>query len=469
MDQLKTSCARCFATRPARLIAISASLLLAVAPAAGQSMGEDAAPGMGLWRSAPEYPVPYGIPDPADIEEALKRVGEYIDRNCPIRWVDLDTGLAVNPESPGVAHPGLEFGLFQPISYEWGVTYAAMLRAAEVTGDPFYREYVRLRLETIEKLGTHYLGMDPDVRPRRFIPRRLLEPHSLDQCGAMTAALLKARSAGIGKDLGRFITPSIQYISEGQKRLADGTLARDRPLPDSLWLDDLYMSVPALAQMGRATGETKYFDDACAQIIRMTERMYLPELGLYRHGWVSAMEQHPSFAWGRANGWTIMATVELLSVLPEDHPRYGEILSIYRRHIAGIAHCQGTDGLWHQLLDRPGTYEETSASAMFVFALARGINRGWIDKSAHGARAILGWNAISTKIDDSGAVQGTCVGTGIGWDPAFYAYRPVSPHAAHGYGPVILAGAEVVEMLAQLGDDANFHDSAVHIGRTPDW
>lgn len=434
-----------------------------------QSRGEDAAPGQGLWRSQPAYPAGYGIPDPAQIKRELSLVGQYIDQSSPVRWVDLQTERPIEPGTLDVGHPGLEYGLFALISYEWGVTYAAMLRAGEVTEDPFFHDYVRARLEPIEQIGAHYLGMSPEERPRRFIPRGLLEPHSLDSCGAMTAALIKAEATGIGKNLGQFIVPSIEYISKGQKRLTDGTLARNRPLPDSLWLDDLYMSVPALAQMGKRSGENRYLDDACAQIIQMTERMYLPDSGLYRHGWVQGMEPHPSFLWGRANGWTIMATAELLSVLPEDHPLFDKILSIYRQHIEGIAHHQGVNGFWHQLLDHRETYEETSATAMFVFAIARGINRGWIDASTYGPRAILGWHAISTQIDPSGAVQGTCVGTGIGWDAAFYAYRPVSPHAAHGYGPVILAGAELLEMLTLLGDEVNFHDSAVHIGETPDW
>ena len=87
---------------------------------------------------------------------------------------------------------------------------------------------------------------------------------------------------------------------------------------------------------------------------------------------------------------------------------------------------------------------------MFVFAIARGVNRGWLNDSAYGPAAILGWNAVSTQIDAQGAVQGTCVGTGIGWEATFYAYRPVSPYAAHGYGPVLLAGAEILELLTNL-------------------
>ena len=60
---------------------------------------------------------------------------------------------------------------------------------------------------------------------------------------------------------------------------------------------------------------------------------------------------------------------------------------------------------------------------------------------------MLGWNALSTKINAKGEVEGTCVGTGMGFDPAFYYYRPISPIAAHGYGPTLLAGAEILNLL----------------------
>jgi len=432
-----------------------------------QIFGEDATPGIGLWREKPDAPIPYGIPEEQDIRSDLLLVGRYIDQNCPVRWVDLDTKQTISSAPFDCAHPGLEFGLFSIYSYEWGVTYAASLRVAEVTGDCFFFDYVKLRLEAIENLGSFYLQMKPENRPRRYIPGGLIDPHSLDSCGSMTAALIKAKLSGLGQHLECLINPAIHYIATQQKRLDDGTLARDRPLPDSLWLDDLYMSVPALAQMGKMTGDIKYFDDACRQIIQMNQRMFVPESGLYRHGWVKDMNPHPSFPWGRANGWTVMAAAELLSVLPEQHPDYDKVLSIYREHIEGIVRHQGINGFWHQLLDRPETYEETSATAMFVFAIARGVNRGWLNESAYGPAAILGWNAVHTQIAPNGAVNGTCVGTGIGWEAAFYAYRPTSPYAAHGYGPVLLAGAELLQLLKQYGDKVNFHDGGVHVGETP--
>jgi rhamnogalacturonyl hydrolase YesR len=174
------------------------------------------------------------------------------------------------------------------------------------------------------------------------------------------------------------------------------------------------------------------------------------------------MEHHPAFHWARANGWAIMAMAELLDVLPGNHPARPRILALFREHAAGLAARQGHAGLWHQLLDRAESYEETSASAMFVFALARGINRGWLDARAFGPATSLGWNAVARKVNAKGQVEGTCVGTGVGWDPMFYMYRPVHVLAAHGYGPMFLAGAEMLELRKR--PNIGLHDGGLQFG-----
>jgi rhamnogalacturonyl hydrolase YesR len=209
----------------------------------------------------------------------------------------------------------------------------------------------------------------------------------------------------------------------------------------------MYMSIPALAQMGKLTGERRYYDDAVRQVLQFSARMFNRQIGLYMHGWTSNTPDHPEFRWARANGWAIMAMAELLDVLPEDHPQRGAVLELLRAHLHGLASCQSGVGLWHQLLDRNDSYLETSASAMYVFAMARAINRGWVSPVAYGPAAQLGWNAVATKVNARGQVEDTCVGTGMAFDPAYYYFRPKSPYAQHGYGPVLLAGAEMIKLL----------------------
>jgi rhamnogalacturonyl hydrolase YesR len=397
----------------------------------------------GATRLVPDYPMPYGATTEASVKTVMDRVLGYIERETPVGLVDADgRDVAV-----GAARPDSRFRPgFKLTSYEWGVTYAGALLAGEVTSDPRYTRYAADRINFVADLAGRYRagGIDPQATPIR----NMLAPDRLDDSGAMSAALIKAQRAGVA---GASVRPQVEvyldWIANRQFRMPDRTLARQRPLPVTLWLDDLYMSVPGLAQMGALTGEARYFDDAARQILQFSDRMFVAEQGLYMHAWAEGMDPHPAFHWGRANGWAVMATVELLEVLPADHPSRPALLAQLRAHAAGLARVQSGTGLWHQLLDRPDSYLETSASAMFAFALGRAVNRGWIDRRAYAPVVMLAWNGVTTKVNAAGEVEDVCIGTGVGFDPAFYYYRPRHVRAAHGYGPVLLAGAEVIAML----------------------
>lgn len=191
--------------------------------------------------------------------------------------------------------------------------------------------------------------------------------------------------------------------------------------------------------------------------------MFNREKGLWMHGWVQSMAVHPEFRWARANGWALLALTELLEVLPEKHAGRIAVLALYRTHVRALAELQGKDGRWHQLLDRPDSFLETSATAIYAYCIARGVSHGWLDPLAHAPMAILAWHAVTTQVNEIGQVENVCVGTGMGFDPTFYYHRPVSALAAHGYGPVLLAGGELL-MLAKSGQ-AVVNDEAVMFGR----
>ena len=86
---------------------------------------------------------------------------------------------------------------------------------------------------------------------------------------------------------------------------------------------------------------------------------------------------------------------------------------------------------------------------MFVFGLTRAINNGWISRPTWAPIVLRGWNGLKTKVNSMGQVEGTCVGTGLGWDDTFYLNRPTDVNAAHGYGPIFLAGSEVIRLLKE--------------------
>jgi rhamnogalacturonyl hydrolase YesR len=457
--------------------------LLPAALAAQSSAAPAAAPAavppspLASLRAPPAYPVPYAPASVEQITATLDRVRTYLEKATPYGLVDRATGQPVaDPALP--ADAVVPRGDFLIVSYEWGVTYSGMLLAAEATGDARFKEYAARRLKFIAEAAPRFKpapgagGPPPGGGQGGGIPpaalfRSVNAPRSLDDSGSMCAAMIKAHRAGVEGGLRPAIDTYIDWITAKQFRLADGTLARNRPLPNALWLDDLYMSVPALAQMGKLTGERRYYDDAVKQILQFSERMFDRSKGLYLHGWIQEMKVHPAFHWARANGWAIMAMTELLEVLPEDHPGRAAVLDLYRAQARGLAATQSGTGRWHQLLDRNDSYLETSATAIFAYSLARGINRGWIDALAYGPMVSLAWNAVAQQVNDQGQVEGTCVGTGMGFEPMFYYFRPTNVYAAHGYGPVLLAGAELIALRRGQAKEAQVSDGAVQLQRSP--
>lgn len=407
----------------------------------------------------PDYKTPYGEVTEEGIKQSLDRVLNYLEQSTPIGIVDNESGKTINNFSEINKNSGLAKGTFRLASYEWGVTYSGMLEAAKATGDKRYYTYVYDRFKFLSEAGPHFRKLMNDYGVIEPQMKQMLTPHALDDAGAMCAAMIKLQQDKPEFDLRSIIDNYINYIMYKEYRLNDGTFARKRPQMNTLWLDDMYMSVPAIVQAGKLTGEYKYYNEAVKQIKQFSDRMFVKEKGLYMHGWVESINRHPAFFWGRANGWAVLTMTEVLDVLPESHPDRQKILEQFRAHIEGLVSYQSGEGFWHQLLDRNDSYLETSATAIYVYCIARGINKGWIDPLAYGPAAQLGWNAVSSKINQAGQVEGTCVGTGMAFDPAFYYYRPVNVYAAHGYGPVLLAGAEMINLLKNFYPRMN--DSAI--------
>lgn len=389
----------------------------------------------------PDYKHGYGVSTKQEVKAAIDKVMNYI---------------LANPQQ------------FRTTSYEWGVTYSACLDAAKASGDKKYAAYVE---QNFKAIADAFPGAMKDLKKGKTLDtaiRKVVDPHALDDAGAICAAMIKAELDARKNPKTRatqvintapVIENYSQYIMTKEFRLADGTFARKRPHKNTVWLDDMFMAIPAIAYMGAYTNDSKYFDEAAKQIMLFKDKMWVKEKKLFRHGWVEAMNPHPAFHWGRANGWAILTMCEVLDVLPENHPQRGAILDLLRQHIEGLVALQGKDGFWHQLLDRNDSYEESSCTAIYTYCIAHAINQGWISALAYGPAVQLAWHAVEASIDAQGRFMKTCVGTGMGFDPAFYMYRPVSTAAAHGYGPAIWAGAEMLRLLDRQHPKMN--DSAV--------
>lgn len=415
----------------------------------------------------PAYQNGYGVVTVDEVKQDMDRILHYLENNTPTRVIDSRTGTVITDYDKIDTNSQLERGAFRLASYEWGVTYSAMLSAFEATGDEAYKNYAYNRFNFLAEVAPYFRKLADEGKEIDPQMRQILMPHALDDAGAVCASMIKAKLKDPGLKTDALIDNYFDFIINKEYRLPDGTFARIRPYKNSLWLDDMFMGIPSVALMGSYDKEKSqtYYEEAVKQVLQFADRMFVPEKGLFRHGWVEGMTDHPAFHWGRANGWAILTMCEVLDVLPENFAGRDKILDLLRAHVRGLAACQGKNGFWHQLLDRNDSYEETSATALYVYCMAHAINKGWIDAMAYGPVVTLGWHAVSSAINEKGQVEGVCVGTGMGFDPAFYYFRPVNVYAAHGYGPALWAGAEMIQLIRQQHLHSN--DSAVLFYRTP--
>ncbi|MGN6181346.1 MAG: glycoside hydrolase family 88/105 protein, partial [Mucilaginibacter sp.] len=266
---------------------------------------------------------------------------------------------------------------------------------------------------------------------------------NLDACGAMAAGLCDVDALAHKKEYREYLDRAADYISHKQLRLPDGTLCRPQPRFKTIWADDLFMSVPFLARMGKITGDASYFDDAIKQVESFNKYLYDPMTGLFLHNYYSDVDMNGVGHWGRANGWLAMAQVQLLDCLPANHPKRAELIHLLLRQIVGYSRYQDQSGLWHQLLDKPDSYLETSVTSMFTYAVAHAVNEGWINKS-YIAIANEGWRGLAGKVTSDGQLQDVCIGTNIDDAIRFYYTRPAELNDTHGLGPFLLAGTEMI-------------------------
>jgi len=247
-------------------------------------------------------------------------------------------------------------------------------------------------------------------------------------------------------------------------RTSEGGFWHKLKYPHQMWLDGIYMAAPFLAQSARIYDEPELLNDVAHQIILMEKHARDATTGLLYHGWDESRQQRwadpvtgtsPNF-WGRAMGWYAMALVDVLDFFPSEHPQHSEISAILSRLAEAIGHYQDQEtGLWYQIVDqggKKGNYLESSASCMFVYALAKGTRLGYLDNK-YAAAARRGYNGILKNlitVDSSGLVtiyQG-CSVAGLGGDPyrdgsyEYYIGEKVIDNDPKAVGSFILASIE---------------------------
>lgn len=277
---------------------------------------------------------------------------------------------------------------------------------------------------------------------------------SLDDCGSFGSLMLEvAKDRNIG-DYSYIANYVGEYITKHQSRLEDGCFYRKQMMHKfhngTMWADDLYMSIPFLCRYAAFTKDTSILDDAANQFIGFKKKLFMPEQKLMAHVYDFRRDMNTGVPWGRGNGWTIFSLTELLSVLPENHPKRAELLKFYNELAEGFLAVQTEDGMWHQVLNMIDSYPESSCTSMFICAYSRGIRNGWLegDTDKYRKACAKAWSALERiAIDKAGNLYGVCRGSEFAFNPRYYSEHLLPQlNNTHGIGITLLAGVEMCRL-----------------------
>jgi rhamnogalacturonyl hydrolase YesR len=350
-----------------------------------------------LWRwlgtHAPDLVLVAG-PDPG-LVDALAQNAVIDVGQIPSRAVDLSTPLLQSLSEPimaSSAHREIDRrlarsprALAEELARVYGQDFAAPNYIAAMA------LISRLRLgerDEVARLLTPYLdgSRDSFVRPSQSsLAAHMLFFEYARRTGDDRAKALVLRAAASGFT-------------------GDGQLREFMPLHGG-WSDSLFMDVPILAKAGALTGERRYFDMAARHVAFMQPIVRRPD-GLYRH------QASADAAWGRGNAFAALGLALTLSEFPKAHADYSRLLASYRVHMAALARFQDENGMWRNVIDRPGAYPEYSATAMIATAMQRGIRRGWIDRKTYEPLVQKAWKAIVARTGADGRLVDVCESTG---------------------------------------------------------
>ena len=363
--------------------------------------------------------------------------------------------------------------------YEEGILLDGMVAEWEVTRDQRYFDYVKAAVDV-------FLDADGGtVTPIKGYP---VSAHSLDNVEMGRAALFLYRETKDARY--KKVADFLHAQLEVQPRNASGGYWHKQVYPNQIWLDGAYMAEPFRAAYA-AEFKTGEWGDIAHQFLLMDAKMRDARTGLLRHGWDESRAMgwadkktglSPE-AWGRAMGWYAMALVDVLDWVPEGQER-DALVGVLQRTAAAIDKYQDVQsGLWWDVLGHPtnqygmvdsgwrgrdpkawaglrerekagadANYLEASASCMFIYALEKGVRKGWLAKRYEGV-ARRGWDGVNREFikaaGDGVSLTGVVAVSGLGGSPyrsgtyEYYVREKVVADDPKGVGAYLMAGSEM--------------------------
>lgn len=354
-----------------------------------------------------------------------------------------------------VIDPRPFWGTYYNWNYHTGGVAWAMSHLAEVTGEKKYDEFSKrwtdFMLEKKPFIGYQVNTLNGFQSTHHHLFHTPLLDFTAAPALPFIDRLNRHPQFANRKEYETFVASIKDYVLKQQIKLPDGNFTRETPRKYTTWVDDMFMGIPFIVQAALGTRDPRekaaLLDEAARQVLAFNKQVFDTETNLYRHAQYSGTKARMPF-WSRANGWGIWATTEVLAQLPASHPLRTKIMDYYKKHVDALVKVQNPQtGYWHNVLDRPDSYEEVSGTAIFTMAIARGINAGWLNREKYTPAALLGWKAITASIEPDGTVHNICVGTMSSEDVNYYLTRPRIDDDSHGIIGLVFAAIEMDKLL----------------------
>ena len=269
------------------------------------------------------------------------------------------------------------------------------------------------------------------------------------------------------------INPQPQYLTaietlrdqlRNQPRTAEGGFWHKQVYEHQMWLDGLFTGTTFYARYAAWKPEPEAWSDIANQFLTVDKHTRKAN-GLNHHGWDESRQMAWSDSvtgcsaetWGRAEGWYVMALVDVLELMPADQPERPELIAILNRVMEALMAVQDKDTrLWFQVPDKgdqEGNYIESTCSAMYCYAMAKGVRIGVLDKNykKEAQQVLEGLKAhkIVTNEDGTLSLIDCCAVAGLGGNPFrdgtydYYIHERIRKDDPKGVAPLILACLEL--------------------------
>jgi unsaturated rhamnogalacturonyl hydrolase len=325
-----------------------------------------------------------------------------------------------------------------PLTHEladWtnGALYAGMVDWAGIAGNNTYYEWLK---NICEKTGWSRMNRE----------NPLGKYHADDYCVGQTYIELYRKY----KEK-RMIDPIRDYLDQIIKNPAKGDLRFENT--DTYWstqrwswCDALFMGPTVWAKMANVTGKRKYLDFLYKEYKATTDYLYDKDEDLYYRDsdyFTKKEANGTKVFWGRGNGWVFAGLPIIIRELPAKYEHREYFVNIYKKMAAKLLRLQSADGFWHASLLDPASYPnpEMSATAFFIYGMAWGVNKGYLDKETYLPAIVKGWKSMVASVWPDGKVGFI---QPIGADPKSVTREMTE---VYGVGGFLMAGTEITRLI----------------------